>query len=62
MSAVGVKLLVEKYRKVFRIPENTQFYSDCDYRKAEKKFLKYCLTVGPALKSEGTVPIESKKP
>lgn len=38
---VGIQLLVEKYKKIFQIPENTKFYSDEDYLEAEKKFVKY---------------------
>lgn len=42
----GIKLLLEQYRKQFRIPENIEYYSPEDYRNAEKKFLKYVLTEG----------------
>ncbi len=42
----GVKLLREMYRKKFRIPENTDYYNREDYKKAEKKFVKLCLTTG----------------
>ena len=40
----GIKTLLEIYRNLFRIPENTNHYSDRDYRAAERKFLKYALT------------------
>jgi len=39
----GIQLLLKKYRKIFRIPENIDFYSEEDYKLAEKKFLKYAL-------------------
>ena len=39
----GFKLLLKKYRKVFRIPENLNYYSEKDYQEAERKFLKYAL-------------------
>ncbi len=39
----GLELLIERYREKFRIPENLNYYSDEDYKKAEKKFLKYIL-------------------
>jgi hypothetical protein len=39
----GVRLLLKKYRKMFRIRENLDFYSEEDYKLAEKKFLKYSL-------------------
>ncbi len=40
----GLKRLVEKCRNEFRRPENTEFYSEEDYRKAEKKYVRFCLT------------------
>jgi hypothetical protein len=39
----GIKTLLEIYRTLFRIPENTNHYSEKDYRAAERKFLKYAL-------------------
>jgi len=39
----GIQLLLEKYRKLFRTPENLDHYSEKDYRNAERKFLKYSL-------------------
>jgi hypothetical protein len=43
---VGLKLLVEKYKKLFRIPENLNYYSEKDYQEAERKFLKHILVKG----------------
>jgi hypothetical protein len=42
----GLKLLVEKYRKEFEIPENLNFYSEENYKITERKFLKYALGMG----------------
>ena len=39
----GIKLLVEKYRKKFRIPENFNHYSEENYKIAERKYLKFAL-------------------
>jgi hypothetical protein len=39
----GIRLLVQKYRNEFKRPENTDFYTVKDYKKAEKKFVKFCL-------------------
>lgn len=39
----GLELLVQECRKRFRIPENTDHYSEQDYREAEKRYVKYCL-------------------
>ena len=39
----GIQLLLEKYRELFRIPENLDHYLDNDLRRAERKFLKYAL-------------------
>jgi hypothetical protein len=47
----GLKLLINKCRKNFRIPENLDHYSAEDLRDAEKKYVKYCLNGGGYLKS-----------
>jgi len=39
----GIRLLLERYRAIFRTDENRQYYKEEDYRKAERKFLKYAL-------------------
>jgi len=39
----GIQLLLKKYRKLFRTPENLDHYSETDLRRAERKFLKYTL-------------------
>ena len=39
----GIKLLVEKYRKAFRVAENLNYYSKENYKIAERKFLKFAL-------------------
>jgi len=38
----GIELMIEKYREIFRIPENLRHYSETDFRTAERKeqFLK----------------------
>ena len=39
----GLELLIKKYREQFRTGENLDHYSKEDFRKAEKKFLKFSL-------------------
>ena len=39
----GIKLLLKKYKNIFQIPENLNYYSQTDYKLAERKFLKYAL-------------------
>ena len=39
----GIQLLLQNYRDIFRIPENQKYYSESDYKVAERKFLKYAL-------------------
>ena len=39
----GIKLLVEKYRKKFRIAENFNHYSEENYKIAERKYLKFAM-------------------
>jgi hypothetical protein len=46
LQTTGTKLLVKKYRETFRIPENINYYSKEDFQRAEKKYLKFCLTTG----------------
>jgi hypothetical protein len=42
----GIKRLVEKYRKKFRIAENFNHYSEENYKIAERKYLKFALGMG----------------
>jgi len=42
----GIQLLLDKYKKKFRIAENVKYYSPKDYPVAEKKFIKYVLNKG----------------
>ena len=42
----GIQLLLNNYKKKFRISENLNYYSKKDYQVAEKKFLKYALNKG----------------
>ena len=39
---VGIKMLIKKGKKRFRITENRTYYSEKDYKKAEKKYIKTC--------------------
>lgn len=39
----GLQALIRKYQSYFRRPENINFYSEEDYRQAERKFVKFCL-------------------
>ncbi len=39
----GIRRLVESGRKAFRRSENLNFYSEEDYKAAEKKFIKLCI-------------------
>ena len=42
----GIRQMVSMYRKMFRIRENLDFYSEKDFIAAERKFLKYVLLHG----------------
>ena len=42
----GLKALIKRYRRKFRVKENLNHYSEEDFQKAEKKYLKFCLTTG----------------
>lgn len=39
----GLQLLIERYRKMFRIPENIHYYTADAYKKAERKYVKAIL-------------------
>ena len=39
----GIQQLVERWRTDFKRPENTKFYNEIDYKKAERKYIKWCL-------------------
>ena len=40
----GILLLLRRYKKMFQIPENLNYYSEQDYKVAERMFLRYALT------------------
>jgi hypothetical protein len=42
----GIKALIWKGKKRFRIKENLRYYSSEDFKKAEKKFVKECILNG----------------
>lgn len=39
-------MLLEKYRKKFRIAENLDHYSEENFKVAERKYLKFVLATG----------------
>ena len=41
-----IQLLLERYRTAFRIPENLEYHSEEDYKKAERRYLKYAIEHG----------------
>ena len=43
----GLQLLLDKCRNEFRLPENTDYYTEHDYNEAERKFIKFCLLGNP---------------
>ena len=47
----GIRLLVQKCRNEFRRPENIDYYAENDFKAAEKKFVKFCLTGNPNFNS-----------
>ncbi len=40
---VGIKALIKECKKSFQIPENLNYYSPKDYKKAERAFIKQVL-------------------
>jgi len=55
----GLKSLINKYRKLFRTPENLNHYSEEEYKVAERKFLKFSLFGRSA--DSSTKPSDSEK-
>lgn len=49
----GLKRLIDKYRSDFRLPENTEHYDQEDYRRAERKYVKFCLMGDPQHAADG---------
>lgn len=39
----GLVRMIERGKEMFNTTENVDFYSEKDYRQAEKKFIKYCV-------------------
>jgi hypothetical protein len=50
----GIKLLMKKYREMFRVPENLNYYAAADLKIAERCFLRYAM-------ARGTVPVQKKR-
>jgi hypothetical protein len=44
--ANGIKLIIQKCKKSFELPENLDYYSAEDYSAAARKYLKWCLLEG----------------
>ena len=42
----GIEELVKKYKAAFRIPENIHYYSEKDYKIAERKYIKNAVKEG----------------
>ena len=45
-SDEGIRKLLSEGRKKFRVAENLQYYSEEDFKAAEKLFLKECILNG----------------
>lgn len=60
-SRDGIRALIKTLKKMFRIPENLAHYTQEDFQKAEKKFLKFCLQNGCIIDDRGTVGEDGSK-
>ncbi len=61
LQTTGAKLLIKKFKNNFRIPENINYYSKEDYQRAEKKYLRFCLTTGMCEDRRGIINIHRDK-
>ena len=50
----GIEALIKKYRTSFHIPENFNYYSEKDYKIAERKYIKNAV-------NKGKIPIADNK-
>ena len=48
----SIELLVKRYRAMFKIPENQNYYSEKDYKVAERSFVKFAMEQGISEKGE----------
>jgi hypothetical protein len=39
----GLKNLIAMYRKAFHLPENINYYTEQDFKSAERQFIKFML-------------------
>lgn len=46
MNQPGIEKLLKKGKKEFRIPENLDYYSEFDFKEAERKYLRLCVIGG----------------
>lgn len=42
----GLQKMLKNGKEAFRIPENLLYYSEKDFKEAEKKYLKLCVIGG----------------
>lgn len=45
-DTAGIQRIVSRYKALFRVPENLNFYSEKDLMAAERKFLKFAIMNG----------------
>ncbi len=45
-ATAGIQRIVNRYKALFRIPENLNFYAPEDLLNAERKFLKFAIMNG----------------
>ncbi len=48
----GIEKMIQKCRKIFRVPENYNYYSSEDFKKAERTFIKAVIRNGNFLVEE----------
>jgi hypothetical protein len=56
----GIKLVIQKCRKAFELPENLEYYSPEDYSAAARKYLKWCLLEGKLGNPDKNVDLEDR--
>jgi hypothetical protein len=49
---IGLRRLIRQCRNEFRSPENLNHYTEEDFREAERKYIRFCLTGNPVNPAE----------
>ena len=61
-ATAGIQQIVNRYKALFRIPENLNFYAPEDLMNAERKFLKFAIMNGGFESLQNTESLGNQQP